>query len=489
MLKTLLAIGGLQLATMAVLLVRTKVLALYFGPELVGLMAVVDKLIALAAQAVSLSLPFAALRFLPELWNRDRLQCYRTLRAMSITLAALAALATLAGSALSLTWPSVFGAQLAAHPVLLAAAFLSLPALVFAAFIVNAFAGIMRHRSSMLFGLAHAAVQTASGLIAVLAGTLSALYLAYAGMAAALLGPALARVMRAARPTPAPALGGWRGALPSAPILRFSAAMFALTVLAPFAALFAHYLVLREQGASEAGYMQAAIGISLAVRAVLGAAHPVYLTPQLNKGGSWEERMQWAARFQTLWCLIAGILVPPLLLLADWAIVVLYADSFLPATRFVHLFVFAEVLTAISGTYQGLIVAADRVRFHVAQNIAAQALFAAIAWFAIPRIGITGAAAGAIAVPVFLFACTSLYLRHSMGLRAPRRTTGLTLYVLLVVALAGQYGAGGTTLSAAGIGRMLAAYALVVAGLFAFLSAAQRDELVGWLERRFPGRR
>ena len=40
MFKVLLSIGGLQLATMVVLLVRTKFLAVFLGPDGVGLIAV-----------------------------------------------------------------------------------------------------------------------------------------------------------------------------------------------------------------------------------------------------------------------------------------------------------------------------------------------------------------------------------------------------------------------------------------------------------------
>ena len=165
--------------------------------------------------------------------------------------------------------------------------------------------------------------------------------------------------------------------------------------------------------------MQAAMGVALAVRGVLGSAHPVYLTPHLNKGGSWQERMQWAARFQNTWCLISGVLVPPLLLMANFAIAMLYAPSFLPATPFVYLFVIAEMLAMLAGTYQGIMVAADRLRFHVAQNVAAQLIFIGIAWVSIPRWGIAGAAFGAIASYLFLFFASSIYLALVMRVTAP----------------------------------------------------------------------
>lgn len=444
MLKVLLTIGGLQLATMAVLLVRTKILAVFIGPEGVGLMAVVDKLLALIVQGASFSLPFAALRFLPELWARDLAACYKAFRAMAFTLGALALVAMLLGALITLAAPWLLGSQLAAHPELLFAAFMSVPAQVFVPFIVNAFAGIMRHRASMIFGLTHAGLQVGAGLIGALLGNLTYLYLAYAGAAAALVGLALGRLAAAMRPTPPPPLEGWRSALPPARMLHFSFALFTLSLAAPYAALYAHYAVLSDLGVAAAGWMQAAIGISLAVRGLLGTAHQVYLTPELNKGGSWQDRMHRAVRFQNMWCMLAAILVPPLLLLADVAVTLLYARSFAPATRFVHWFVMVEIITMLAGTYQAIIVAADRLRFHVVQNAVAQLLFLATAWATIPRWGIVGAALGALIGQLFLFCATSAYLAIKMGLRPPWRTTILTAYLICALTVTGQLGADST---------------------------------------------
>lgn len=486
MLKAVLAIGGLQAATMVVLLARTKVLAVGLGPEAVGLMAVIDKLLALAAQTAALSLPFAALRFLPGLWNSDRAACYAAYRSMALTVVALASSAALAGSALALFAPGALGAQLAPSSTVVAAAFVSVPALALAPLLQNAFAGILRHRSSMLLGLAHAAVQAAAGLVGVLASSLAVLYLSYAGGAAMLLAVAAARLRRALGPMRA-ASGGWRGMLPPSPLLRFSAAMFGLSVFAPFAALFAHYLVLEQEGAKAAGWMQAAFGVSLAVRALLGAAHPVYLTPQLNQGGSWQQRMALAARFQSLWCLLAGVLLPPLLLFPDLAVVLLYAGSFAPATPLVQAFVLAEVLGLLAATYQGLIVAADRMRFHVAQNIAAQLLMMALAWWWVPRIGILGAAVAAIAAQCLLYACTAVYLARHLQVRPPARTTALSLGLLLLLTAVGQLGARSTGLGLERLAVAAAVYAAVLVALLAFAAPADRRWLLDWMRRRPRG--
>ena len=56
MLKALLTIGSLQLLAMLVHLVRTKSLAVILGPEWIGVMAVVDRLLGIIAQIASLSL-------------------------------------------------------------------------------------------------------------------------------------------------------------------------------------------------------------------------------------------------------------------------------------------------------------------------------------------------------------------------------------------------------------------------------------------------
>jgi PST family polysaccharide transporter len=474
MLKPLLTIGALQLAAMVVMLVRTKLLAVLLGPEGVGVMAVVDKLLALFAQAVSLSLPFAALRFLPEPWRRDRTACYASFRAMAFTLLALSALAGLGGAWLSGWHAAIWGVQLSAYPATLVAAFLSLPALALWPLIQNAYAGTLRHHESMVFLVGHAVVLTLTAAVGAFMGSLAVLYLCYAAAAWLLFMPALLRVVRPMRPEGGLPFSGWRSLLPETRVLRFSLALVGLTVLAPFAALYTHYWILDQQGAQAAGWMQAAIGISLAVRGVLSAGHQVYLTPHLNSGGSWADRMQWAGRFQHTWCLLAGLLVPPLLLGAEWAVRLLYAEAFAPATRFVALFVLTEVVGMLAGTYQGVIVAADRMRFHVAQNAAAQALLIAVAWLAIPRWGIGGAALAGLAAQVLLLLCTLAFLRVRMGLRPATRTLALMLYLVVALAFAGWFGAQGLEMTRGSLANAAAIQALIVIGLLAFVSADER---------------
>jgi len=72
--RALVSIGLLQFLSMLLLLARTKIVALALGPEGVGVIASLDRVTAVVAQTLSLSLPFAALRFLPAVILNNRMQ-------------------------------------------------------------------------------------------------------------------------------------------------------------------------------------------------------------------------------------------------------------------------------------------------------------------------------------------------------------------------------------------------------------------------------
>jgi hypothetical protein len=260
-------------------------------------------------------------------------------------------------------------------------------------------------------------------------------------------------------------------------IWRFGVAMVGLTFLTPYAALFVHYLVLTDLGAEASGWMQAAIGISLAVRTVLGSAHPVFLTPNVNRGGPPEQRMRWANDYQKTLCLLVGLVLPPLLLFPDIAVRALYSAEFGAAAQVVFLFVLVEIVTLLAGTYQALVLALDRLGYHVAQNVMAQAIMIAVGALAIRPLGIAGAALAALSAQAFLFASTALFLRHTFALRIAPRSALLTAYVVAAVVIAGLIGRTTTGLDLSALALRAATYVGLVAGLTVFLTTADYRRL------------
>ena len=108
-------IGLLQFLSMVLLLARTKILAVMLGPAAVGTMSVIDKLTALVGQTLSLSLPFAALRFLPAALRESADEMDRLYRRMRAVLLSTIAPATIACVAVSLAAPAFWGAELVPH--------------------------------------------------------------------------------------------------------------------------------------------------------------------------------------------------------------------------------------------------------------------------------------------------------------------------------------------------------------------------------------
>ncbi len=479
MLNAFLTIGIFQLVTMAVLLVRTKALALLLGPDGVGVLAIVDKLLATVGQAVSLSLPFAAVRFLPELWRRDHSEFLSLVRPMRNMLIFVGLVSTSVGVIVTWLDPRLWGAELLPYRTIVFSGFISLPVIILVPFLQNAIAGRLAHNFSALFILGHALVLTLASIAGVWVGGLSTFYILYALVGMVLVIFTIVFVER----KPAGAIGSKR--LPffqlklPRKIWNFSLAVWALAFITPFAALYVHYIVLRSHGIEVAGWMQCAMAVGLAVRNLLGRAHPLFLTPNVNSGGSVEERMCWASDFQKTFSMLSLVPALPLLLFPHLIVSMLYSPAFLPAAPFVALFVINEVLTLLTGTYQALILAFDHLAFHVFQNLIAQAMLIAVATVSVPQYGVLGAGLASICAQLVLYCGSVLFLRRRHKFEVPVRSMMLSSFIIMSLIASGIFGALHAELSWGIVTSKLSVYAISVAGMVTLLSAADRANLFG----------
>ena len=127
MIRALLSIGLLQFLSMLLLLARTKIIALALGPEGVGVIATVDRVTAVIAQTLSLSLPFAALRFLPAAHRQSPDEAEALYRRMRNVAAALIVAASFVCVGITAVAPQVWGAALVPYRGALIFAFAALP--------------------------------------------------------------------------------------------------------------------------------------------------------------------------------------------------------------------------------------------------------------------------------------------------------------------------------------------------------------------------
>lgn len=439
-LRSVVGIGMMQFAAMSLLLARTKILASVLGPGAVGLMSVVDRLTALISQALSLSLPFAALRFLPAARRESSADMDALYRRMRAVLLALILPGTAICLALSISNPGVWGKELLPYRSTVVLAIAGLPVVAIVPFLVNAYAGNLTHARSMSFSVAHSAVLAVSAIVAAAGLGLAGYYGVYAFLGTGLIVLAMRllpsvgsreRIRLTVRELLSLPLRVWK----------FVGALIAVTVAAPYAALFLQMTTMRLYGVEASGIVQSAVGLSLIVRTFLGTSHAVLLTPHVNNAEMPLDRMRWANDFQRTTVVLLVLALPPLLLFSDLGLRMFYSARFEAAASFVALFIAAETITLLSGTYQALILAGDRLLFHVVQNLLAQALLAGVAAIALPRLGLAGAGLATLAAPLFLFATTVAFLRFRHGLKVSPEAAAmaaLTAAVLIVCGVAGS---------------------------------------------------
>lgn len=477
MLKSLAAIGMLQLLMMVVQLIRTKMLALLLGPEMVGVMAVIDKLLAVIAQTASLSLPFAALRFLPERWASGPAAFQDLFGRMRNIVVALILSATICALGVTALWPALWGTRFVPYLPALTAAILGLPVIALVPFLQNAIAGRLQQNRAMMVGVAHAIVLSLAALGVWWYG-LTGYYYVYAALGGATFWIIARRLSRSRGSLDSLTIPGFRTAfrLPRR-VWHFSGALLVLSFATPYAALFVHYRLLRDHGAETAGWMQAAFGLAIAVRAVLGTAHSVFLTPNVNRGGSTHERMAWANRFQAALCLMAGLLVPPLLFFPGVAVRLLYSPAFSPGAAFVMVFVLTEVVGLLAGTYQALVLAFDRMRIHVVNNLIAQGLVIAAAYHLVGPLGILGAGLAGLVAPVFLYLATTAFLHFGYGLRMPAWLAARSLWLLAGLVAAGLVGVHFEGLGWKSLLPKAGVYFCVAVGFVLLLTGEERERV------------
>jgi O-antigen/teichoic acid export membrane protein len=160
------------------------------------------------------------------------------------------------------------------------------------------------------------------------------------------------------------------------------------------------------------------------------------------------------------------------LLFPDIAVRLLYSSRFLPGARFVVLFVLVEIVTLLAGTYQSLVLALDRLGYHVTQNLIAQGLMIGVGAVSIRRFGIAGAALAALSAQLFLYISTTVFLHRTFGLRLSPRAGVLALYLVMTLLVSGIIGRGGTGLEWHTLFVRAGVYLALSIGLALFLTRA-----------------
>lgn len=436
--QIMVTLGGIQVATMAFNVLRSKIVAMTGGPAGVGVISVVDQVVGLVAQVSTFSLPYASVKFLSaahsegrEAFARKYLAFLRVLLITSLSGAAIGIVAVV--------WrPGVLGAELADYGIVVVLGMLAIPATNLTALLISATAAAQRVRASALFGLMTAIGLAVACTAGILAGGLKGYYVGNLIATLALTIGGMVYLIR----TEAIHSNGRRTSVASEiksnpQVLAFAGALLLTSFTTPLAYFVARYALLRSVGFEGAGLLQAAMGLGVALRTVMRSSNALFLTPAMNRRAEKHEKLAGAAQFHRALAITLGLLALPMVLFPDWLLFLLYSREFVAAAPYVYVFVLGESLQLFAGVNNALVIGLDHIASYVAISVGGDIIVMALALSLVPQFGIAGVALASVANGVFVFSFTAWRLWSSHRMAIHREMGWLPFTSVGIVAIAG----------------------------------------------------
>src|SRR5262249_48724095 len=275
----------------------------------------VDRVGALVTQASPFPRPDAAVKFLSAAHSES----HEAFARQSAAFLRALLLVSIAGSGLAIAvvsfWPQVLGPKVSGSQALVRLALLAIPATNLAGLLTNAIAAARRTHASALMGLWTAAALAPCCRAGLLAARLPGFY---TGPVAAWVLVAAGGLISLSR-TEKLSLAGPRVRLieelkAHKAILRFAAAIYAVSFTTPLGYLVSRYAVVQAGDFHAAGILQAALGPALALVTLMRSSNSLFLTPLMNRRIDEREKFHGAIDFLRAFSLATGVVALPILL-------------------------------------------------------------------------------------------------------------------------------------------------------------------------------
>lgn len=485
MLGTLFSIGAIQILIMVVLLARSKALSLLLGPAGFGVVATIDQTVTTVVSLSALSLPFTGMKFMAHSHSLGPDRFQRTFSSFLRALSILALAAVLVMTALLAAWPQVLGADLVRYRPYLAVAILGVPALSLSMLFVNTLAAGQATRASAWLNFGFTAALAAAAVGGAWADGIGGLYatsvsigvvatvLAFAcvhrrlGLKVFARGSSLVRELRE-DPT----------------IVTYSVMLYLTLVAHSFTLLWARYAVLSRFGETEAGLLQAHLGIALTVGAVAAPMTNLYLIPLVNRAAPVHEKARAVDRFATKLPILTLLGALPFVLFPSFAIGTLYSREFLAGAQLLGLFVLWQCLQQIVSVYLHLLIGLDDVRWVALVTCGSYACSWALISLLLPSFGRAAVALALIAAMVLWGGAIAVRLSLKFGVSIPLRTWVRVAGSLAILATGGVLFSSAAESSLVGIAQRAAFVLAAVAVIALDMTSEEKRELWSFVTRR-----
>ncbi len=418
---------------------RTKILAVMLGPSGLGITGLIDQIVAFLAHLGSMSIPFAALRYLSKYragQSEKFAALYFEFRSGLIAASVVALSAGIVFAAWKMADPAN---DLSPYKVSVILGLLSIPAIAIIALERNVLAVCDRSRMAGMMAMVAAIALVGSSYAGIRVAGMRGLYagnlVVYFGLAAFLMVYVQRRIVPAS--VERPASRETFSVLRREPgLLKFCTVIHFLTLASPAAYLISRIVMLDQRGATETGLMAAAFGFGVAVRTAMSQANALYLTPLANRPTPTSHRAAAVSHYaQTLTVLfLLGVL--PIVLFPGVFLSFLYSPKFVAAGASLGTFMIAEGLLLMAGVYQALLIGFDDLNGYTALTLVANLVTILASLLLIPTLGTIGAALAFVIGNALLLILTlgRLLTFHSIHGLA-RQTAIFWLGMLLLAAL------------------------------------------------------
>lgn len=479
MFRIIATLGGIQVATIAINVLRSKLLAVILGPEGVGVISVVDQSVLLIAQICAVGLPFAAVKFLSRSHSRGPEAFQQTYASLLRTLVILTSAGAVIGLLIVFLRPALLGGELSQYRALMIPAMLGIPAIMLHSFFVNVFAAAGRARVSAVLLFVIALLLVTAAVVGILVDGVTGFYWAnlFANYMVVVL--ALITVRRNLGLTASNQDHSILKELKTNPeIVTFTLILFAASYTLTVSLFVTRFSVLNDGGEAEAGLLQAAIALAAAINLLLNPANGLYLTPLLNRDIHIHEKTKASLEFQRKLMLVMMAVAMPMVLFAPFLLILLFSSEFVAVSSLLFLFIIAQCVMQLAGVHQALMIGLDDLKAYAILVGAAQLSLGVVAWLLVPRFGLAGAAAGFVLSSLLAFSLTLIRLARKYDLTFSFRHLFLIGYGLMALFLAGIISTqlDGVTLWTISVKVVL--LGLFLASLLLFLHRDEKGQLI-----------
>jgi len=466
---------------------RAKVIAILVGPEGVGVVGVIDQMVLVVMNLSALSLPLSTLALLSRSYGEGSATFKQTYLTFLAVLSALTLAGTAGAVGLVAARSGLFGESLLRYRPLLLLALLSVPALSVSTYGASVLAAAQRARQSAVVVAAGATALFLAAAVGVPLGGLEGLY-GFSLVAGVLVAAAVfAHLRRELRLPLFERNASWVGELKRHPDLVFYCVSYFLVSFAyPLASLIARHTVLDQYGEAEAGRLQAVIALTVGFSTVLRPVNTQLLLPMVSGPGDIGRKFRDTVAIQRRLTVALALLAMPLVLFPRLLLAMLYSTAFTAASPYLHLFVVAEVILILGGTYQALVLGMDDRRAWAVPYLLGYACLGVLSWRLGRTHGIPGVAVAALTSSLLIFGLALWRVRSRHGFRLPRRLLGLMIAALSAIFVVGMACARYDDGSVEALLTKVAAMLLVALSLIRCLDKEDRTWVYGLLPRFQP---